>query len=238
MFRKLSPGIDAVALDFIREFGPLFLDDMTREPVVWIDLNDFWKRHARFVAIVRLYESINDCEQLRNTLISIAENIQSLDEAGPARIGMIPDTGKDTPFIRYVSLNRPEDFRRVDEEGDLTWNHQCLQLHARELICAELILQTHDGIRSGWEENREEEGVGFRPTRIITSLWAGLWEMFGLDTWRGYSWKACRICSRYFYPMQANSECCTPQHQALWSKREYARKRRAAEKEKAAKKRT
>ncbi len=230
MFRRLTPGNDAVALGFIRDCGPLFLDDMTRNPIVWIDLNDFWRRHARFVAIVRLYETLDDCERLRNALASMVENLQSLNEAGPQEIGKIPDTGRNTPFIRYVYLHEPQEFGRVDQDGDLTWDHQRLRDHAREIIQAELILQTFEGIRSGWVELDEEEGFGFRPTRIATSLSAAIWEMFGLDTWRGYGWRSCRECAKYFYPSQVNSECCCPEHQALWSKRQYAKKRRESEK--------
>lgn len=237
MFRKLSPGNDAAALGFIRDCGPLFLDDMTRNPIDWIDLNDFWMKHARFVAIVRLYEALGDCEGLRNALVSISENIDSLDAAGRQAVGMIPDAGKGTPFIRYVYLHKPQDFRRVDQEGNLTWDHQLLRGHAREIIHAELILQTFDGIRSGWVELDEEEGLGFRPTRIVSSLWAAMWEMFGLETWRGYSWRSCRFCGKYFYPLQVNSECCNPEHQALWSKRQYAKKRRESEKLTASRKR-
>jgi hypothetical protein len=230
IFRKLLPGDDASALKFIQEFGPLFLNDMSRNPIVWIDLNDFWRRHARFVAIVRLYEALNDCESLRKALVDIVENRQNLDSAGPAEIGLIPDTGKDTPFVRFVYLQASQDFGRVDEDGDLTWNHQALRHHAREIIRAELILQTFDGIRSGWERIDEEDGLGFCPTLIVTSLWAALWEMFGLDTARGYGWNSCKFCRKYFYPYQGNSECCSPEHQALWSKRVWATKSRAAKK--------
>jgi hypothetical protein len=237
MFRRLSPGNDAVALGFIRECGPLFLDDMTLEPIVWIDLDDFWRRHARFVAIAGLYETLGDCESLRNALVDIAENQQILDPAGPAGLGMIPHTHKNQPHTRLVNLWGPQDLRMLDQDGDPMLNCRGLRDYAREIICAELMLQTFEGIRSGWKEIDEEEGTGFRPTRIVTSLWAAMWEMFGLETWRGYSWRSCKICSKYFYPLQANSECCNPEHQALWSKRQYAKKRRESEKRTASKRR-
>jgi hypothetical protein len=237
MFRRLSPRNDAVALGFIRDCGPLFLDDMTRNPIVWIDLNDFWRKHARFVAVVRLFETLNDCENLRNAVVDIAERRQILDDAGPAGMGMIPHTHKNLPFVRLVDLWQPQDYRMLDQDGDPMYNHQLLRIHTREIICAELMLQTFEGIRSGWKEIDEEEGMGFRPTRIVTSLWAAMWEMFGLETWGGYSWRSCRICSKYFYPVQVNSECCNPEHQALWSKRQYAKKRREAEKLNASKRR-
>jgi hypothetical protein len=225
-FRKLSPGNDAVALGFIRECGPLFQDDMGRKPLVWINLNDFWSKHARFVAIARLYESIGDFGSLRDAFVNIVENIKSLDAAGPAELGKIPHTHKGLPYIRYVVLCESRDYRMVDEDGDPLFDHRTLQKRARQLICAELILQTFEGIRSGWEDVDEEGGMKFRPTRIVTSLWAAMWEMFGLDTWGGYGWRSCKICGKYFYPVQLNSECCNSAHQALWSKRQYAKKSR------------
>lgn len=240
MFQSLSPGNDAVALEFIKECGPLFLDDFDNQANVWVDLNDFWSKHARFRAIVRLYEELEGCETLRVALLSLLGNIESLNAAGPKPIGYIPDPQKTKPFEKLVDFSefKPDEYSLRGRNNVLAWNHQRLRDHARTIILAELTLQTNDGLRSGWEYLPEEEGVGFRPIRIITSLWAAIWEMFGLETWRGYSWRSCRICSKYFYPMQANSDCCTPQHQALWSKREYARKRREAAREKAAKKRT
>jgi hypothetical protein len=230
MFLKLAPENDATALGFIQKCGPLFLDDMTRKPIVWIDLDDFWRRHARFVAIAGLYEALDDCENLRNAVVDIADKRKILDAAGPAGVGMIPHTHKGLPFIRIVDILQPQDYQRPDQHGDPTWNHRLLRDHAREIICAELMLQTFEGIRSGWESLDVEEGMGFRPTRIVTSLWAAMWEMFGLDTWRGYGLRSCRICGKYFYSLQVNSECCNPEHQALWSKRQYAKKRRESEK--------
>jgi len=236
-FRRLAPENDAVALGFILECGPLFQDDMTRKPIVWIDLNDFWRKHARYVAVVRLYETLDDCEKLRNAVVDIAERRQILDAAGPAGLGMIPHSHKNQPFARLVNFWQLEEYTMLDQDGDPMLDHQVLRDHAREIICAELMLQTFQGIYPGWKELDEKEGMGFRPTRVVTSLWAAMWDMFGLDTWRGYGWRSCRICPKYFYPLQINSECCNPEHQALWSKRQYAKKRREAEKLKASKRR-
>ncbi|MGD0630023.1 MAG: hypothetical protein ABR987_11740 [Terracidiphilus sp.] len=239
MFQSLSPGNDAVALGFIKECGPLFLDDFDLHANIWVDLNDFWIKHSRFVAIVRLYEQLEECEALRAALSNMLQNLDSLNAAGPTPVGYIPDPQKNHPFLKLVDFSdfKSDEYNLRGGDGALEWKYPRLRKHARRIILAELTLQTNEGLRSGWENLAEEEGPGFRPIRIITSLWAALWEMFGLETWRGYSWRSCKICGMYFYPMQTNSDCCNPQHQALWSKREYARKRRTAEKGKSAKKR-
>ena len=78
------------------------------------------------------------------------------------------------------------------------------------------------------EGSRLVEDELFEPSRAFTSLWAAIWELFGLDT-RRYGWRVCRICGRLFYPKDRRSVCCNTQHQSLWSKRDWARRNRLAE---------
>jgi hypothetical protein len=225
-FRKLAPGNDAMALAFLKEFGPLFCDNMERNPVMWIDLNDFWRRHARYAAILRLYESYDDYDLLREVIVDLAANAPTLDQAGDAAIGMIPHTHKGHPFVRTVDLQASDAYKATDEDGDPFYPHQYLKGLAGDLIESELILHTYKDLGSSWFAVEDDDEIKFRPERVILSLWAGMWEMFGLDTWSGSSWKVCRICGKYFYPLQRNSDCCKPEHQALWSKRIWARNRR------------
>jgi hypothetical protein len=231
-FQKLLPGNNVMALEFMREFGPLNLSDFDIGANVWVDLNDFWAKNARIIAILRLHKLLENGEALRSALGDLLAKIESLNAAGPAPVGCIPDPQKDQPFPEVIpfSVYQRNQYHLRGRNGDLEWDHTRLRNHARDIIWAELTLQTHDGLRSGWVRVGGEEGLGFRPVRIITSLWAAMWEMFGLETWRGCSWESCKICAKYFYPLQRNSECCSPEHQSLWSKREYARKRRESEK--------
>jgi len=237
MFRTLAPGNDALALGFMKEFGPLYLNDFDLHTNVLVDLNDFWNKHARFIAVVRLYELFDDCEALRSALADLLGNIELINAAGPAPVGCIPDPQKGQPFPEVIPLSvyEPNEYNLRGRNGDLAWNHQRLRDHARKIIWAELTLQTNEGLRSGWAIDKKEEAAKFRPVRVITSLWAAIWEMVGLESWRGHGWRACRDCGEYFYPNQVNSECC-PKHQALWSKRQYAKKRRELEKLAASKK--
>jgi hypothetical protein len=221
-FRKLAHGNTAVAWGFLKEFGPLTLGSMDPSEVCWVDLNDFWRRHSRFVAISRLYENLGNREELRKAFLDMVRDLDSLNAAGPAKLGWLPDQGK--KFIAYARIRTPEAYSSGDQDPWL--NHELLRIDARELIFAELTLQTEGGIGTSWIPVEEDGIIKFRPERVILSLWAGIWERFGLDTWTGMTWRACRVCGKYFYPLQRNSDCCTPEHQARWSKREYARRAR------------
>jgi hypothetical protein len=230
-FRKLKHGNNAVALGFLKDFGPLFRDDWSSNALTWVNLDDFWRKHARFVAVMRLYEAMNDYEQLRDVWLDVARNVAALDKAGPAALGMIPHTQKGIPYLRRAYVYGPEDYLLTEADGDQKgqpiWPLHTLQLFARELIVSELTLQTHAGLASTWIVELEDGAPKFRPERAVLSLWAGMWELFGLDTCSGNGWRVCKICGKYFYPLQRNSNCCNPIHQALWSKRDYARKVRS-----------
>jgi hypothetical protein len=214
-FKTLEHGNNAAALGFLQEYGPLFRVTGSQGERVDVDLNDFWRKHLRFFAVVELFESAQDPERLRAAWSWIDAMIDVINEAEPKPLGYIPQ-----PDGGFAVIDIPELLRNASPRD--------LRGTAHDLILSELALQSDARLRTNWESTYEDDApFSFRPTRVVTSLWAVMWEMFGLDTWRGWGWNSCRICSRYFYPRQANSECCTPQHQALWSKREWARKNRS-----------
>jgi hypothetical protein len=230
-FRRLAYGNSAVALGFLKEFGPLFRTDMTRDPEMWVDLNEFWAKQIRLASIVRLYESINDPDALRLATLNLIQHADAINSAGPAKLGMMPHTHEGVEFIQVAHLCRPDDTMLIENPEYPGMSFSSLRHHAMELIGAELTLHTNGGLASSWIAEEDADGhPRFRPERAILSLWAGMWELFGLDTWTGLGWRACRICGKYFYPLQRNSDCCTPTHQALWSKRVYAQRKRYEQK--------
>jgi hypothetical protein len=229
-FRRLVPGNSASALGFLEQFGPLELDDMEPRPVVWVDLNRFWRLHARYCAIVKLYESVNDHTTLIDALLDILDHLPELNSSGPAELGLIPNTHRDIPYIRTASIHDREFYLALSGRSDSSTSLTLLQYEAKELILSELILQIERGIAPTWLPEDDLHSIAFRPARAVLSLWGGIWELFGLDTWTGFGLRVCRICGKHFYPLQRNSECCSPDHQALWSKRRYARTQREAKK--------
>jgi hypothetical protein len=229
LFRSLEPGCHKHAFQFMKEFGPLFINAPNRllgEPL-WISLAEFWNRHARFVTVAKLWEDRFDPDKLSADWTAIGEQHEKLNAAGAAPLGYIPDSTHG-----FVRLCPKLPWERDGHELELLQSHSFLRQLVCELLHCELILNTQDCVQT-WTRKTvpHEESVWdemFEPTRAYTSLWSAIWELFGLDT-RQYGWKICQICGRFFYPRDRRSVCCSTEHQSLWSKRMWAQQYRASE---------
>ena len=228
-FRHLEPGYHFHAFQFMQEFGPLFIESDTRlrGDTWWLNLSDFWHRHARFVAVANLWEDRFQPEKLRDHWTYIGANRELLDRAGAAPLGYIPD-----PKHKHIRICSPMPWEWAPFKWELPGSDSLLRSLVYELIHSELILHTQDCVQT-WTRRTvphdefiwDEE---FAPTRAFTSLWAVIWELFGLDVEHAYSWKLCQECGRLFYPKDRRSVCCNTEHQSLWSKRQWARRHRTS----------
>lgn len=229
LFRILEPNYHKHAFQFMQQFGPLFIDASTRlaGENVWVKLDDFWDRHARFVAVAKLWEDRFDPEKLRADWISMEEQIERLNRGGLAPLGYIPD-----PTYEYIRVCPKLPWDRQQHGRNAPRSNSYLRQLVYEIVHCELILHTQDCVQT-WTLNpvphREHiYDVQFEPVRSYTSLWSAIWELFGLDT-RQYGWKLCQLCGRLFYPKDRRSVCCSTEHQSRWSKRQWARKHRSSE---------
>jgi hypothetical protein len=229
LFRSLEPGCHKHAFQFMKEFGPLFINAPNRLPgePLWMSLAEFWKRHARFVAVAKLWEDRFDPDKLSADWTAMREQHEELNAGGAAPLGYIPDSTYG--FVRLCP-RLPWELGEGHELESLQ-SHGFLRQLVSELLHCELILNTQDCVQTWmcktvthkefiWDEV-------FEPTRAYTSLWSAIWELFGLDT-RQYGWKICQICGRFFYPRDRRSVCCSTEHQSLWSKRVWAQQHRAS----------
>jgi hypothetical protein len=227
LFRHLRAGYHKHAFQFMEQFGPLFIESETRFPGVswWLSLGDFWDKHARFVAVAKLWEHRLDPEQLRADWVSLEEQHEKLDRAGNAPLGYIPD-----PIQKYIPLSQMPWQCGSDQARLFYTNPSMRRKLVYALVHSELILHTQDCVLT-WAETQApprdglSPAVSFEPTRSFTSLWGAIWELFGLDT-RQYGWRLCPLCGKLFYPKDHRSVCCSTEHQSLWSKREWAKKHR------------
>jgi len=74
-FRRLAPGNNRHAREFLEKFGPLTLDVGKRllgnGAGVRVDLNEFWGLHLRFSLLSELWESLHDRGRLAKALLDI-----------------------------------------------------------------------------------------------------------------------------------------------------------------------
>jgi hypothetical protein len=226
-FRNLEAGYHKHALQFMQQFGPLFIESSTRfrGDSWWLSLADFWDRHARFVAVSQLWEDRFDPDKLRVHWASLGEQHERLDRAGAAPLGYIPD-----PIHKFIQLHRMPWHLKQNQSPFSKAKASFQERLVYNLVHSELILHTQDCVLTWTVKDTTDEtyhATAFEPTRCFTSLWGAIWELFALDT-RQYGWRLCQLCGKLFYPKDRRSECCRTEHQSLWSKRVWARKHRTA----------
>ncbi|MBZ5723028.1 MAG: hypothetical protein LAO03_22030 [Acidobacteriia bacterium] len=225
-FRHLASGNQEGALQFLERFGPL---EETRWPVdvnrnsfpselkvkmvgdiartVRVDMADFWDKHITFRTISQIYETRTNAKALE----------------GPWKI-LEQNWGRTGLLGRFVGL--PSDYRKYPAPPFITdfWNQGPKQ--KQEAAChMAYFAVTHflKDLRPWWHLEGEQVRFFVRPN----SLWQMIWNSFANDTTEG-PWRICATCNRVFYPRRRDQDCCNTRHQTLWSKREYARRMRAA----------
>jgi len=79
MFRDLEDGYHEHAMQFMQRFGPLTWRVTTgrRGEEGWVDLCDFWDKHARFVGVAKLWESRFDEESLKEAAFQKGNSLQT-----------------------------------------------------------------------------------------------------------------------------------------------------------------
>jgi hypothetical protein len=256
MFRRLKPGDNGHALEFLQCFGPLMRrHDLWRTTSGVIELRDFWAMLARFVGVVQLWEALNgEGLSLEQAWEWIYENKVQMDNIGSNEEFTLP-----LPLLGCLPFERLEDKPRtiVPMPNQLLRDRKAagrLEIFLSqspfplikfdpakatpedvERICAlamvqfELTLHTLDSPLR-WLASEQDGVPVLEPTYAPMNLWSALWQLFGLDIYGKNQWRFCRECGRMFYPENIRSLCCTPREQALWRKRVSARQIREHEK--------
>jgi hypothetical protein len=216
----------STAMQFMQQFGPLTWKMRTgrRGEEGWVDLADFWDRHTRFIAVMQLWESRFDVDGLKNSWRWIYERLDRINRVGPAEFGAMPNWN----FDKFHEFPGVFPWERGGIENGLQNPHSILLQTTQELIHYELNLHTQE-CRQIWmmQSVGRDQDVRFQPIRSYGSLWGVIWDLFGQDvSTLTHGWRVCLECGRRFYPKDHRSVCCTSKHQALWSKRKWAREHR------------
>jgi hypothetical protein len=230
MFRDLEDGFHKHALQFMQRFGPLTWTVTTgrRGEEGWVKLSDFWDKYARFVGIVQLWESRFDEDALKQAWRWIHDRLDRINKVPPAAFGAMPNWN----FDKYYGFpgRFPWETEGGIEEG-LREHPAILLQTTHDIVHYELNLNTQD-CRQIWTMKSvgDDYDVRFEPIRSYGSLWGAIWGLFGEDICTlTHGWRICLECGRRFYPKDRRSVCCTSRHQALWSKRKWAREHRRSQ---------
>lgn len=217
--RNLRRGDYVGAFKFLERWGSLLQVEPQESATETVDLAGFWEKHARLRAVTRLYEEVLYSNTLRHVWFQ-----DIYGEHGAGLVGCVPASA-----LQWQVEDLGE-FQKALSGGPTAMSALTdgrLQGLTYEVISSELRAQAVSSVIASWEKTVRGSQVTFRSTRTPDSLWSAIWEMFGADISGPGDWRSCRICGDHFFPIQTNTTCCKPEHQALWSKRMWARRRRS-----------
>lgn len=218
MFRALKPGSRSHAVEFLAKFGPLEIPGYhgAKFPSgqgVGVDLRRFWNRHEFFNRAMTVYECSNDKQRLLPVLAELVRH----------RLYWRP-----SPLLAKSGVRGANGWINwLKSRGGFGY-HRKIAMNVLGSVLNREAGQRH----AAWISSQDEFGnLRWRMEPSPGSLWAAMWELFALDTQLGTA-KTCTLpgCEKVFYPRRRDQDCCTTRHQTLWSKREYAARRRAEEK--------
>jgi hypothetical protein len=241
-FRALPFKRSSAAIDFVERFGPLF---WPKPPELVFP--DFWLKHLRYVSVVRLWEARDDEGQLRTAFADLGQNIDEIHRAegwqrledAPRELaaewftlGIVPSCPLGGSHKSRRRYRLPwERVRRTPEEWIADTLFRDLREAAIGLFHSEL--NAHLFEREPFWLRRDvdnpPEPASFQLFFRSGNLWQIIWELTGLDTAEGQSWRLCPACNVLFYPKRSDQYYCRSEEQVRASKRNYARVRRQRE---------
>lgn len=240
-------------LRFLREFGPLewrwdaqwrgpnwreyAQQHRGEEPTASVDAADFWRKQLLFRLIAQLWEAWPEPSRLQDAFINLALERQRLGQETWARLipilRILAHLDK-LPNYRAALWERPDvkaaakglDFEEF-VSGMRNQSPGWLRNWASMIIQSELDFQSRNR-RALWvRHGKVDSRVWFQQELELSTLWAGVWELLALDFAQPLPWRVCPHCDKLFYPPRKDRFYCTPEQQALASKRNWARRARS-----------
>jgi len=245
-FRALPPKRNTAAIEFVERFGPFTWPyEVGVKPE--LVLGDFWNKHLRYVSVVRLWEDRDDEYKLRSAFsdlyknigqIQFAEGWERFDVAPPELVDDWFDLGGvplcplgGSPASRRRQVLPWEEANDTPEEWLGKTPFEKLREEAIGIFHGELNAHLF-GREARWlrrDVDDSQQPVSFQLFFSRGDLWQIIWELTGLDTAEGMSWRLCPSCNIFFYPKRSDQYYCTSEEQVRASKRNYARVRRQRE---------
>jgi hypothetical protein len=243
-FRALPSKQNSAAIEFVEEFGPLDWPVIDESPA--LVLQDFWLKHLRYVTVIKLWESRDHEDQLRSAFSALYENLGQIHFAeGWQQFEDVPPGVSDGCWAGVVPLyplGSTSSSRKRHllpwEKDDLTfesWLGSTVfeELHETAINIFHGELNVHlVGREPRWLRMNVDDPaqpLSFQLSFGGGNLWQMIWELTGLDTAQGRSWRICPACNVFFYPKRSDQDYCRSEEQVRASKRNYARTRRQRE---------
>jgi hypothetical protein len=227
-FLQLAPGNRGHAREFLGKFGPLKLAPGERilGTHTIVNLDEFWAMHLRFRLVTELWNSLQHRSALSQAFVRISRD---RERASRHQEFVLATESSPPPTANVRAFEFPwERSRQSVEEWLQTVKLADLRRTALYLVNIELNIHCR-ALRFIWSRGWEGSASKFRPVIWLDSLWAAMWQFWGMDTNTGLPARRCPHCQELFYPKRRDQFYCTPRQQSLASKRQYAARMRAGE---------
>lgn len=227
-FLQLAPENRGHAKEFLQKFGPLKLNLGDRSVGngfhAGVNLDEFWSMHLRFRLVTELWDSLHHRDALSQAFVKISQNRERASHHQEFILATEPSP---PPAITVRTYKFPwEQSRQPVEKWLRTVKLADLRRDALYVVNIELNIHAR-AFRLIWGRGWEASATKFRPVIWLDSLWAAMWQFWGMDTNAGLTARRCPHCQKLFYPKRRDQFYCTPRQQGLASKRQYAARMRA-----------
>lgn len=254
--RSLKYGEQAEMMRFLGGFGPLewrwagpwggpgwrgyAQQHRGEQPFAEVSAAGFWQAQLHYALISQLWESWPEPARVQDAFVNLALERQRLAPETWARF--IPCL-RVAARLDAIASYRAAMWERLDARaaemgldfeqfvaGVRKQTPGWLRHWAGMLIQSELDTQSKDR-RAIWAwQGSAGTRVWFKQKLEMNTLWAGVWELLAMEFAEPLPWRVCPHCGKLFYPPRKDRFYCTPEQQALASKRNWARNARSAAK--------
>jgi hypothetical protein len=189
-----------------------------------VNLDEFWSMHLRFRLVTELWDSLHHRDALSQAFLRISQN---RERASNYQEFALATEASPPPATTVRAYQFPwERSRQSFEEWLQTVKIADLRKAALYLVNIELNIHSR-AFRFIWGRGWEASASKFSPVIWLDSLWASMWQFWGMDTNAGITARRCPHCQKLFYPKRRDRFYCTARQQSLASKRRYAARMRA-----------
>jgi hypothetical protein len=237
-FRELEAGDNLAAIEFLQRFGPLespgsslnqkadaaFLWDYRGQ---WLNLDHFWARHRRFVAIAKLWEATlgNSPQRFPAAWVELVDALDQINQCAPPLLDPHSDARIEN-WLGFPGIQDKEKFNDwLKHPGKMGLSREIVLGTIQQEINANAVAD----LRPWWHQVQKDGRPAFALALRTMSLWGAMWQFFARDT-LGLGWRICPHCNKVFYPPRKDRFFCTPELQQLHSKVRWARKNRRTSK--------